>query len=272
MSAYQTVGFIGAGQMASALAGGMIKAGIVEAANVTAFDPDAAACERFQRSQAGSQIAVDSTELAARCEVIILAVKPHIVLPASRTLAAEIGSGHLLISIAAGVPLSDLCETLGSKRVIRVMPNTPCLIGEGASAFCRGEAVSDADADWTNRLLNSVGVGREVSESLLNAVTGLSGSGPAFVYTMIEALSDGGVRAGLPRELAIQLAAQTVRGAASMVLQCDAHSAELKDRVASPGGTTIAGLQRLEEGGVRSALMNAVVAAADRADELSERS
>jgi pyrroline-5-carboxylate reductase len=168
------------------------------------------------------------------------------------------------------VTLARLEAGLGSSRVIRVMPNTPCLVGSSAAAYSLGSAATKSDGELVEQFLHSVGIAVRVDEKLLDAVTGLSGSGPAFVYLMIEALSDGGVRAGLPRDIATQLAAQTVRGAAEMVLQTGQHPGVLKDQVASPGGTTIAGLQALEERGVRGALMAAVEAAARRSRELGQ--
>ncbi len=166
--------------------------------------------------------------------------------------------------------MAKLCESLGSGRVIRVMPNTPALVGQGASAYAMGSGASEADAKLAETLLNSVGLARKVDEKLLDAVTGLSGSGPAFVYLMIEALSDGGVRMGLPRDLATTLAAQTLLGAAQMVVTTGDHPGVLKDRVTSPGGTTIAGLQVLEDRGVRGALIGAVEAATRRSMELGK--
>lgn len=154
----------------------------------------------------------------------------------------------LIISIAAGVTLATLESALPGHRVIRVMPNTPCLVGEAASAFSLGKHATDADRTLVKTLLDAVGLSMEVPETLLDAVTGLSGSGPAYVFQFIEALSDGGVMAGLPRNVAMQLAAQTVKGAAEMVLRTGKHPGELKDGVTSPGGTTIAGVEALEKG------------------------
>jgi pyrroline-5-carboxylate reductase len=178
----------------------------------------------------------------------------------------------LVVSIAAGVRLSTLAEGLGANvRLVRVMPNTPCLVGRGACGFCLGKAATADDGQLVHQLLAAVGIAVEVEEKLLNAVTGLSGSGPAFVYVAIEALSDGGVRAGLPRSAATTLAVQTVLGAAEMVLATGEHPGVLKDRVTSPGGTTIAGLAALESGGFRAALLDAVDAATRRSEELGSR-
>jgi pyrroline-5-carboxylate reductase len=177
---------------------------------------------------------------------------------------------HLVVSVAAGVTIASIVERLGpAARVVRVMPNTPALIGQGASAYALGPGVGPEDDAVVGAFLTSVGVAVRVAESALDAVTGLSGSGPAFVYLMIEALSDGGVRAGLPRDVATLLAAQTVAGAAQMVRETGLHPGVLKDQVASPGGTTIIGLHALERGGVRGAIIDAVEAATKRSAELA---
>jgi pyrroline-5-carboxylate reductase len=176
-----------------------------------------------------------------------------------------------VISIAAGVPVQQIADALGAEtRIIRVMPNTPCLVGASASAFAASAKATAADVQLTERLLQSVGRAVKVPEKLLDAVTGLSGSGPAFVAVMIEALSDGGVRMGLPRDLANLLAAQTLYGSAKMLLETGLHPGQLKDMVASPAGTTIAGIHALERGGIRAALMDAVEAATKRSIELGK--
>jgi pyrroline-5-carboxylate reductase len=178
---------------------------------------------------------------------------------------------HLIISIAAGVPLRKLENALfAGARVVRAMPNTPALAGASASAYALGEWATREDAATAQRLFSAVGVAFEVEEKLLDAVTGLSGSGPAYVYLVLEALSDGGVAAGLPRDVATRLAAQTVLGAAKMALDTGLHPGQLKDMVTSPGGTTIEGLHELERAGVRGALMSAVRAAADKARKLGQ--
>jgi pyrroline-5-carboxylate reductase len=191
-----------------------------------------------------------------------------------RELHGRLGPETLAVSIAAGMKLSTLAEGLGAAasgppRLVRVMPNTCCLVSQGASAYCLGPGASEADGRLVEELLSAVGRAWPVEEKLMDAVTGLSGSGPAYVFLAIEALADGGVLAGLPRPIALALAAQTVRGAAEMVLSSQEHPAALKDRVTSPGGTTIAGLEVLEQAGVRGALIRAVAAAARRSAELS---
>jgi pyrroline-5-carboxylate reductase len=203
--------------------------------------------------------------------VLVLAVKPQNLTPLLSEIRATTAARHLVVSIVAGATLRQLADGLGQeRRLVRVMPNTPCLLGASASAYAPGPTATPDDARLVDRLLNAVGRAFLVPEKLLDAVTGLSASGPAFVYVVIEALSDGGVKMGLPRDVATALAAQTVLGAARMVLETGLHTGALKDMVASPGGTTIAGLHALERGGLRAALMDAVEAATRRATELGK--
>jgi pyrroline-5-carboxylate reductase len=263
------IGFIGAGQMATALGSGFIRSGLTSGANLFAADPDDNARTKFVQAT-GGKTCDNNIEVARQSEVLFLAVKPQHLAKVSGELKGKIPSDTLVISIAAGVRLAQLTLWLGDNvRLVRVMPNTPCLAGQGACAFSLGEKATKADAEMAEKLLRAVGAAWQVEEKLLDAVTGLSGSGPAFVYVMIEALGDAGVRMGLPRTIASALAAQTVRGAAEMVLVTGEHPAILKDRVASPGGTTIAGLQALENGGIRSTLIAAVEAATKRSIELA---
>jgi pyrroline-5-carboxylate reductase len=264
----ERIGFIGAGQMATALGQGFVRAGLIGPAALVASDPVAEAGQRFVAAT-GATLAKTNRSVVEQADVIWLAVKPQQMAAVLSELRGQ-ASGKLVISIAAGVRLAQLAEGLGrGPRLVRVMPNTPCMVGHGASAFCLGPEATSDDGRLVQQMLAVVGGACQVEEKLMDAVTGLSGSGPAFVYMMIEALSDGGVRAGLPRPVATQLAAQTVRGAAEMVLTTKEHPAVLKDRVASPGGTTIAGIEALEAGGLRAALMAAVAAATQRSKELS---
>jgi pyrroline-5-carboxylate reductase len=261
------VGFLGAGRMATALARSWVQAGLVHTNRCRASDPLPQAREAFS-AETGCAATADNSAVAASSDLLLLAVKPQ----AMASLLAEVRSSirsPLVVSIAAGITLRQLAEGLGNHcRLVRVMPNTPCLVGASASAYCPGEPATVEDVAMVDRLLNAVGRAFRVPEHLLDAVTGLSGSGPAFVYLVIEALSDGGVRVGLPRDVATTLAAQTVLGSAKMVLETGLHPGTLKDMVASPGGTTIAGLHALERGGVRGALMDAVEAATKRSQEL----
>ncbi len=263
------LGFLGAGQMARALAEGFVRAGLIDAANVVAHDPDASAAEQFTRLLSDARCLDSNGQVVQAAEVVFLAVKPSQVGRVAEQLGGRLAEDRLLVSIVAGIGLDSLTRRFGTDRVIRVMPNTPCLIGQGASGYALGSGATADDRLLVDRLMNSVGIAVAVDEPLLDAVTGLSGSGPAFVYTVIEALADGGVRMGLARSVAVALAAQTVRGAAEMVITEDVHPAVLRDRVASPGGTTIAGIEAIEHHGLRAALMAAVRAAADRSRELA---
>lgn len=262
-------GFLGAGRMASALVKGMIRAGVATPDRIAASDPIPAAREELGR-EAGIAVHGSNRPVLDASDVIVLAVKPQSMAGVLAEIAPALAPRHLVVSIAAGVPIAAMSAALGaSTRIVRVMPNTPALLGEGASAFALGSNATDADADAVQRFLDSVGRAVRVPESQLDAVTGLSGSGPAFVYMIIEALSDGGVRAGLPRDVATTLAAQTVLGAARMVLETKIHPGALKDQVTSPGGTTIAGVQVLERQALRGALIDAVEAASRRSAELA---
>lgn len=261
------IGFIGAGQMASALAKGFVSGGLVVPSDIAAADPFPVALESFANGVGDISSCGTNQELVDASDVVFVAVKPQNVSAVAESIS-RVDESKLLVSIMAGVPIRVLHEGFQTQRIIRVMPNTPCLVGQGASAFCLGDGVTADDAELVQKLLNATGVVVQTSESLIDTVTGLSGSGPAFVYQFIEALSDGGVRKGLPRDAATRLAAQTVLGAAAMVLQTGEHPGQLKDKVTSPGGTTIAGLHALENGGMRAAVMNAVAAATDRSIEL----
>jgi pyrroline-5-carboxylate reductase len=267
----QSIGFIGAGQMARALAGGFVSGGLIAADRVLAADPSPAAMSAFLEALPGARGAADNASIVTGADVIVLATKPQHVAAALNGLTRP-AAEKLVISIAAGVKLSTLERVLSKSRLVRVMPNAPCLVGQSASGYAMGPRATPADGQLVARLLDSVGLAMAVDEELLDAVTGLSGSGPAFVYVIIEALSDAGVRMGLPRDVAMQLAAQTVRGAAEMVLRTGEHPGVLKDRVASPGGTTIAGLAALESGGLRGTLIAAVDAATRRSIELGAQS
>jgi pyrroline-5-carboxylate reductase len=263
------LGFIGAGRMASALAKGFVDASLVESKQIVACDPDVAAAESFA-SSSGGRVLDGIAAVARAAEILFLAVKPQQMGGVLKELQPEVTAEHLIISIAAGTTLATISQGLsGRGRLVRVMPNTPCLVGESASGFSLGPGATAADEQLVESLLGAVGRGISLDEYHLDAVTGLSGSGPAFAFLMIEALSDGGVLEGLPRQVATLLAAQTLKGAAEMVLVTGEHPGVLKDRVASPGGTTIAGLQALEAAGLRAGLISAVEAATRRSRELA---
>lgn len=269
MASRFTVGFIGAGKMATALAQGFLRAHLFGPKQIMASDVSSAARSTFAQ-QTGAKTSASNREVAAFGQVLLLAVKPDQVAGALSDVREEFDS-QLLISIAAGVPLARLEAALGANaRVIRVMPNTPALVGQSASAFALGKAARPNDAKLATKLFSTVGMAFQVKEPLLDAVTGLSGSGPAYVYLFIEGLSDGGVAAGLPRDIATKLAAQTLLGSAKMVLETGLHPGALKDMVTSPGGTTIEGLHELEKGKLRGTLMSAVRAATERARKLGQ--
>jgi len=244
-----SVGFIGSGMMASAIMDALVSKAVVA-------KPDAISCSDVNDSaleKAKSKGYKATKSNTAVCEqskdAVILAVKPNIIPDVCKdVLSGTKNVDPLIISVAAGVTLETLEANLPGRRVVRVMPNTACLVGEAASGFALGSLAKEADRDIVQAIFGSCGLAYELKEFLLNAVTGLSGSGPAYVFEFIEALADGGVRSGLPRKEALQLAAQTVKGAAEMVLQTGTHPGQLKDQVCSPGGTTITGCDELEKG------------------------
>ncbi|MEZ6143332.1 MAG: pyrroline-5-carboxylate reductase [Zavarzinella sp.] len=266
----QGIGFLGAGQMASALARGWVFTGLCNVEQSLASDPFATSRQTFQ-SKTGITATENNLLVVERNQIVVLAVKPQNVAVVLREIAPAMTADHLLISIAAGVKIAQMAELLPTGcKIVRVMPNTPCLVGASATAFACNELVTTFDKETVTELFAAVGKAFAVAEHQLDAVTGLSGSGPAYGYLMIEALADGGVRCGLPRDVSLMLAAQTVLGAAKMVLETMMHPGALKDAVASPGGTTIAGLHALEKAGVRGALIDAVVAATERSKELGK--
>jgi pyrroline-5-carboxylate reductase len=267
-----TIGFLGAGKMATALAKGFIRAKLVTAKQIIASDPVSAATAAFVK-EIGSKTTASNSEVTRFANVLILAVKPDHVSGVLSDIRDDFTEKHLLISIAAGVPITKLDAGLGdSARVIRVMPNTPALVGASASAYALGKSARPEDGELAQKLFSAVGIAFEIKEYLLDAVTGLSGSGPAYVYLFIEGLSDGGVAAGLPRDIATKLAAQTVLGSAKMVLDTGLHPGALKDMVTSPGGTTIEGLHELEKGKLRAAAISAVRAATEKSKKLGQGS
>ena len=266
----QQIGFIGAGQMATALAKGFVASSAVCGCPVICFyDPFPAAGERFLEQIPDAQNMATAADVIESCDLVFLAVKPQVMPSVLDSIASNVTESVLLVSIAAGITLDTICSAVGTGRVIRVMPNTPCLVATAATVFSPGPSVSETDCTLVRELLESVGISYQLDERYLDAVTGLSGSGPAYIYTIIEALSDGGVEMGLPRDIATKLAAQTVKGAGEMVLQTGNHPGLLKDQVTSPGGTTIAGLRAMQDQGVAAAMMAAVEAATLRCKELS---
>lgn len=267
----RTIGFIGAGNMAEALIRGLLEAKLVSAEQLIASDILEARRQQI-RERHGVHTVADGREVAAKTSVLILAVKPQDMEQALKGIAASVDQTKTIISIAAGIPIAFIADRLSAKaRIVRVMPNAPALVLAGVAGIAGGEHATAEDLQIAEMLFSAVGTAVMVEEKHLDAVTGLSGSGPAYVFLFIEALGDAGVKMGLPQDVARLLAAQTVLGAARMLLESGRNPAELIDIIASPGGTTIAGLHALESGKFRGTLMNAVEAATIRSRELGKR-
>lgn len=263
----QKIAFIGGGQMAEALIGGLLSAKLCSPDRIWATDPVASRLDHLKKKY-GIQVSGQNREAVVWAEVVVLAVKPQILDAVLKEIAADLGK-TLVVSVVAGAPIRRIADVCDPKtRIIRTMPNTPAMVHEGMTAIAIGPGVGEGDVNCVRQMFESVGKVVPVEERLMDAVTGLSGSGPAYVFLAIEALTDGGVKMGLSRETAGLLAAQTVLGAARMVLETGQHPARLKDQVTSPGGTTIAGLHQLEQGGLRATLIDAVEAATKRSQEL----
>ncbi len=270
MKSITSIGFIGGGNMAEALLKGLL-AGTFPAGQLLVSEPDDAR-RRLLESRYGIRVVTENLEVIKACNLVVLAVKPQVAEEVLTGIAGAFSADKLLISILAGVSTSVLESYFdGNPRIIRAMPNTPALVGAGATALCAGQYTKSEDVLTARHLFESAGIVQVVGESQMDAVTGLSGSGPAYVYTVIEALADGGVLEGLPRETALALAVQTLLGAARLVKESGEHPAVLRDRVCSPGGTTIAGVKALEEGGLRATLMEAVSRASRRSRELGAK-
>lgn len=266
----ERIAFIGAGNMGSAMIRGLIKSGVAKPSQIMASDLDA---ERVGALAKELKIAVakDNRSAVEWCDLVVLAVKPQVLDEVLHELG-DIGS-KLVLSIVAGATIAKIQSGLGGKaKVVRAMPNTPALVGEGISAFCAGSGVTATELKRAQKILGAVGETVLVKkEELLDAVTGLSGSGPAYVFLVIEALADGGVLMGLDRETALKLAVQTVLGSAKLLIETGKHPAQLREMVTSPGGTTAMGLKKLEQKGVRGAFISAVKSATERARELGKK-
>ena len=261
------IAVIGAGQMAEALLAGLLSAQVADAASLFASDPDAERRDLIKR-RFGIRVGSDNLEAASWGEVALLAVKPQTLDAVLEELAQAL-AGRLVVSIAAGVSIQRIAGRVPSgTRIVRAMPNAPALVREGMSALAFGPGVTEAETVFVREMFQAVGRVVTIEERLMDAVTGVSGSGPAFTCLVIEAMADGGVKMGLPRSVAELLATQTVLGAARMLLETGEHPARLKDRVASPGGTTIPGIHQLEAHGLRASLIAAVEAATKRSGEL----
>jgi len=271
MKKRKEIGFSGTGNMGEALIAGLLKAKFTTPERVVAFDADGERLQAIQKKY-GIKKASDNRSLASRCDPILLCVKPQSMREVIEEMSESIDSSKLLISIAAGVPLYVI-EAYARKRLrlIRIMPNIAVLAQEGASAIALGNLATDADLQLAKSIFDCVGRSIAVNESLMDAVTGLSGSGPAYVFLIIEAMTDAGVYLGMTRTQAFTLATQTVMGSVRLLLETGEHPALLREKVTSPGGTTAAGLYKLEEGGLRKTMIDAVIAAAQKSKELGEK-
>lgn len=279
--------FLGAGKMATAIAGGIVKAEVFQKAELAAFDVSPKAAAEFEqktgvrcywggadsllfRGKDGAEECGGALrKIVEQADAVLLAVKPQVLASALEPLAGCL-AGKPVISIVAGVPIDRLAGLTGSGRIVRVMPNTPALVSEGAAGYSLAPEAQAADGELANRILSAVGVAMQVDEKYLTAVTALSGSGPAYVFEFIRALSDGGVAEGLPRDVATKLAIQTVLGSAAMAKETGIHPAILKEQVTSPGGTTIRALEVLEDRAFAGAVIAAVRACARRSEELGK--
>ncbi len=267
MTSVQKIGFIGGGNMAEALIKGLL-AGNYPVERLMFSEPSDVRREHI-KDRFGIALAESNPELVKHSEIVVLAIKPQIVSEVLDEITDVWDDSKLMVSILAGVTCTTIEKKFqGAPRVVRVMPNTPALVGEAASTICRGHHASQSDLQIVRELLEGVGMVQLIDERQMDAATGLSGSGPAYIYTVIEALADGGVREGLRRDVAHALAVQTVFGAALMVRETGEHPAILRDQVCSPGGTAITGVSTLEKNGLRTTLMEAVSASAARSREL----
>ncbi len=268
------LGFIGGGNMAEAMIKGLLSASFIESKNIFVSEPSEQKRNALH-TEYKIKVTADNRELAKKSDILVLAVKTQILKEVLRDISSLVDHDKLVISIAAGVPISIINSALRGKSnkkfsVVRTMPNTPALVQEGVTAIASGEHVTKADVKIAHRIFEAVGRTVDVEEDHLDAVTGLSGSGPAYIFMLIEALSDSGVKMGLSREVANTLTIQTVLGSAKLARESGKHPGELKDMVTSPAGTTIAGLHALEEGGLRTTMMNAVEDATLRSRELGK--
>jgi len=270
MALDKKIAFLGGGNMAEALIKGILAAGAARTGQMSVTDISTDRLEYLKKTY-GIIVQKSNKEAVSGADVVLLCVKPQVIAKVLEEIAPAADSGKLVISIAAGITLARIEQALtANPRVVRVMPNTPALVLAGAAALAGGKHATGDDLAVAQSIFNSVGRAVVVEEKLMDAVTGLSGSGPAYVFMIIDALSDAGVKAGLPRQLALELAAQTVYGSAKMVLETGEHPGKLRDMVTSPGGTTIEGLHALEKGKLRATLMNAVEAATARSKELGK--
>lgn len=264
------IAFIGGGNMGRAIMTGLIKKSFFAPQDMYVYDVNGTVRESLS-SELGVTAANSASEAVSEANIVLLAVKPQVLPAALEGIRESIGAEKLVISIAAGITLAKLESLLGGEhRIVRVMPNTPALVGEGMAGICANANATEADRQLAVDMFSCLGKAQAVGEHIMDSVVGLSGSGPAYVYMFIEALADGAVQEGMPRAQAYVFAAQTVLGSAKMVLESGKHPGELKDMVCSPAGTTIEAVRALEESGFRAAVMNAVIAAAEKNKDMAK--
>ena len=264
------IGFIGAGKMATAMIEGLLSKGVYNKDEIIASCRSQDTKDRVSKAL-GIEVTTDTASVLSSADIIVLAVKPNQIEDILTTNSVANSTKKLIISIAAGIKIATLESYVPDSRIIRVMPNVCCTVLESASSYTLGTKATDEDRDTVKKILEAVGIAFEVPEEKIDAVTGLSGSSPAYVFMMIDALADGGVLMGLPRDMALKLAAQTVLGSAKTVLETGRHPEELKNSVCSPGGTTIEGVKVLEDYGMRAAFISAVQASAEKSKEMGKR-
>lgn len=262
------IGFIGAGKMAQAIINGVLNSGFSNLDNIYAFEPDQRVVDSLKQDF-NLNFCENNNEVVEKSDVIIICVKPHFVERVLSEIKYSLTKEKVIISIAAGISTKKMENNIQEGiQVIRVMPNTPALVGEGMSALCKGKYCTQTTLNYAMELFSKFGRAIEIEEKLINAVTGVSGSGPAFMYLLIEAIADGGVRLGLKKDVAIELAAQTALGAAKMIIETGKHPAILKDEVTTPAGTTAEGLYSMEKDNIRASMIRAVIKTARRSEEL----
>ena len=263
------IGFIGGGAMAEAMLGGILANKLFAPAEVYVSDHKMKRCEQLHTLY-GVHAALDASTFLDKLDIVVLAIKPQVAQIAIESIVKFVKPDTMVISVIAGLTLNSLETYFVKQPVVRVMPNTPVAVGAGMSAIALGKNTSELNGKTVETIFNAVGKAVILQESAIDAVTGLSGSGPGYAFVMIDALADAGVNAGLPRQISIMLAAQTLLGAAKMVLETGEHPAVLRDKVTSPGGTTIAGIHVLEQKGVRAALIDAVEAATNKSKAMGK--
>jgi len=272
----ERIGFVGGGNMAFAIGSGLIERGIIKSSQVVVSGPNLDNLEKWR--ELGATTTDINGEVVAKCDIIFICVKPHMLLTCATQIdnyiaAAVKEKDKIFVSVLAGISLDQLetaFQFMNSLKMIRTMPNTPMQIGEGCTVYSPGRYVSTQDLEKVDLILNSLGIAQQVPEKMINSIGALAGSGPAYIFTVIEALADGAVKQGIPRKMAIQFASQTVLGAAKLVLHSGKHPAVLRDEVTSPGGSTICGLHELERAGVRNAFINAVEKATEKNIEMGK--